>query len=76
MTNIIVAIKVFDCVSSYCDVVVVLRHIDKGRQTLAEPHGELTVHVDSKGFKSFLKATHCVVLEGASIFPQVHTTHL
>lgn len=57
-------------------MVVVLWHIDKGRKTLAEPHGELTVHVDSKGFESFLKATHGVVLEGASIFPEVHTTHL
>lgn len=68
--------QIFHCICSYCDVVVVLRHIDKSRQTLAEPHGDLSVHVDSKGFKSFLKAAHGVVLEGASIFPQIHTTHL
>lgn len=55
---------------------VVLRHVDKCGQTLAEPHGELSVHVDGKGFKSFLKATHGVVLEGAGVLPQIHTTHL
>lgn len=55
---------------------VVLRHVDKSRQSLAEPHGDLTVHVDGKGFKAFLKAAHGVVLEGASIFAQVHATHL
>lgn len=55
---------------------MVLWHIDKGRQTLAEPHGDFSVHVDSKGFEAFLKATHGVVLEGASILSQIHTTHL
>lgn len=64
------------CFCSYCDVVVVLRHVDESRQALAKPHGDLSVHVDSKGFKSFLKATHGVVLERASVFPQIHATHL
>lgn len=57
-------------------MVVVLRHIHKSRQTLAEPHGDLSVHVDSKGFKSFLKAAHGVVLEGAGVLTQIHATHL
>lgn len=60
----------------YCYVVVILWHIDKCRQTLAEPHGDLPVHVHSKGFKAFLKATRGVVLESVSIFAKVHATHL
>lgn len=62
--------------SSYCNVVVVFWHIDKGGQTLAEPHRHLPVHVDSKGFKPLLQAAHCVIFEGAGIFPQIHATNL
>lgn len=61
---------------SYCDVVVVFWHVDKSGQTLAEPHGDLSVHVDGKGLKSLLKAAHGVVLEGAGVFPQIHAPHL
>lgn len=57
-------------------MVVVFWHVDKSRQTFAEPHRDLTVHVDSKRFESLLQATCCVVLEGASIFPQIHATNL
>lgn len=57
-------------------MVVVLWHVDKGRQALAEPHGDLSVHVDRVGLKPFLKAAHGVVLEGASVLPQIHATHL
>lgn len=58
------------------DMVVVLRHVDKCRQALAEPHGDLSVHVDGEGFEALLKAAHGVVLEGAGVFAQVHATHL
>lgn len=57
-------------------VVVVLGHVDKSGQTLAEPHGDLPVHVDSKGFETFLKPAHGVILEGAGIFPQIHASYL
>lgn len=57
-------------------MVVVLWHVDKSGQTLAEPHGDLSVHVDGEGFEAFLKTAHGVVLEGAGIFAQVHATHL
>lgn len=58
------------------DMVVVLRHVDKRRQALAEPHSDLSVHVDGEGFEALLKAAHGVVLEGAGVFAQVHATHL
>lgn len=61
---------------SYSDVVVIFWHIEEGREALTEPHGDFTVHVNSKGFKSFLKATHCVIFESAGIFSQIHTPHL
>lgn len=61
---------------SYHYVVVVLWHIDKGGEAFAEPHGDLTVHVDSEGFEALLQATHGVVLKGTGVLPQVHTTHL
>ena len=57
-------------------VVVVLRHVDKSGQTLAEPHGDLPVHVDSEGFETFLKPAHGVILEGAGIFAQIHASYL
>lgn len=50
--------------------------IDKGWEALAKPHGDLSVHVDSKGLKSFLQATHSVIFEGIGILAQVHTSNL
>lgn len=55
---------------------MVLWHVYKSRQTLAEPHGDLSVHVDRKRFESLLEAAHGVVLEGAGVLPQIHTAHL
>lgn len=57
-------------------MIVILWHVDERRQTLAEPHGDLSVHVDSEGFESLLKAAHGVVLEGAGVFPQIHAADL
>lgn len=55
---------------------VVLRHVEKSGQALAEPHGYLSVHVDSKRLKTLLEATHGVVLKGARVFAQVHEADL
>lgn len=55
---------------------VVLRYVDKGGEALAEPHGDLSVHVDGKRLKTFLQTTHGVVLEGAGILAQIHTSDL
>lgn len=57
-------------------VVVVLGHVDKSGQTLAEPHGDLPVHVDGEGFETFLKPAHGVILECAGIFAQIHASYL
>lgn len=55
---------------------VVLGYVEKGGQALAEPHGDLSVHVDSKGLKAFLETTHGVVLKSAGVLAQVHTADL
>lgn len=57
-------------------MVVVLGDVDKSGQTLAEPHGDLPVHVDGERFEAFLESTHGVILEGAGIFAQIHAAHL
>lgn len=57
-------------------MVVVLGHVDKSGQPLAEPHGDLPVHVDGEGFETFLKPAHGVILEGAGIFAQIHASYL
>lgn len=57
-------------------MVVVLGDVDEGRQAFAEPHGDLSVHVDSEGFEALLQATRGVVLKAAGVLPQVHTANL
>ena len=60
----------------HLDVRVVFGHVDEGGQALAEPHGDVAVHVDGEGFESLLEATHGVVLEGAGVLAQVHAADL
>lgn len=60
----------------YLDMHVVLGYVDKGGKALAEPHGDLSVHVDSEGLKPFLETTHGVVLKTAGVLSQVHTPNL
>ena len=48
----------------------------KLRQPLAEPHGYISVHVDSKWLVAFLQATDGEVLQSADIFTIVHPPHL
>lgn len=55
---------------------VVLRHVEERGQALTEPHGYLSVGVDSKRLKTLLEATHGVVLKGARVFAQVHVANL
>lgn len=57
-------------------MVVVLGDVDKRGQALAEPHGDLPVHVDGEGLEALLEPAHGVVLEGAGVFAQVHAPHL
>lgn len=60
----------------YLNMHVVLRYVDKGGQALAEPHGDVSVHIDGKGLKAFLETTHGVVLKTAGVLAQVHTADL
>ena len=55
---------------------VVFGYVDKGGKALAEPHGDLSVHVDTKGLETFLETTHGVVLKSAGVLAQVHATDL
>lgn len=55
---------------------VILWHIDKRWQALAEPHGNVSVHVDSKRLKALLEAAHGIKLEGTGIRPEIHAADL
>lgn len=55
---------------------VILQYVDKGGEAFAEPHGDLSVHVDSKRLKAFLETTHGVELESVGVFAEIHTSDL
>lgn len=55
---------------------MVLWHVEEGGQAFAEPHGDLTVHVDSERLEALLQTTHGVVLESAGVLPKIHAPHL
>lgn len=55
---------------------VVLRYVEKSGEALAEPHGDLSVHVNSEGLKTFLETAHGVVLKGTGILAKVHPSNL
>lgn len=48
----------------------------KLRQTFTEPHGYVSLHIDSKRFKSFLQATDGKVAQAADILPKVNPPNL
>lgn len=60
----------------YLDMHVVLGYVDKCGKALAEPHGDVSVHVDGEGLKAFLETTHGVVLKSAGVLAQVHAPDL
>jgi len=45
-------------------------------QAFAEPHGNISLHVDGKGLETFLQATDCEVTQAAHILAKVDTAHL
>lgn len=55
---------------------MILWHIDKRWEALAEPHCNISVHVDSERLKALLETTHGVKLEGTSICPKIHAANL
>lgn len=52
------------------------RHIDELGKALAKPHGNVSFHVDSKGFKSLLQATDGKVTKTADVLTQVDPADL
>ncbi len=62
--------------SPHLYVLVVGGNRDKLRQPLAEPHGDIPVHVDSERFVAFLQAADSEVLQSANVFTKVHSPHL
>lgn len=55
---------------------MILWHVDKCREALAEPHRHVSVHVDSKRLKALLEAAHGIKLEGTGIHPKIHAADL
>lgn len=62
--------------SPHLHVLVVGGDGNKLRQPLAEPHGDVPVHVDSKRFVAFLQAADGEVLQSADVFTEVHSARL
>lgn len=60
----------------YLNVRMISRHIDELGEALAEPHGDVSFHVDSKGFKPFLQPTDSEVLKTAHVLTQVDPADL
>lgn len=55
---------------------MISRHIDELWKALAEPHGNVSFHVDSKGFKSLLQATDCKETKTADVLTQIDPADL
>lgn len=55
---------------------MILRHVDKRWEALAEPHCNISVHVDSKRLKALLEAAHGIKLEGTGVHPEIHAADL
>lgn len=45
-------------------------------QTLTEPHGNVSLHIDGKRFKSFLQATDRKVAQTADILTKINPSNL
>lgn len=60
----------------HLNVIMVSRHWDELGQTLAEPHSDVSLHVDGEGLKSLLQSTNGKIAQTANILAQVDTPHL
>ena len=61
---------------AHLDVLVVVRDRDELGQPLAQPHGDVSVHVDGEGLVALLQATDGEVLQGAYVLAKIHPAHL
>lgn len=73
--NVCIMLVSWQCLV-YLNMCMVFRYVLKGRQALAEPHGDISFHVDSEGLKTFLEATHGIVLKSTGVLAQVHASYL
>lgn len=55
---------------------MILRHIHKRWEALAEPHCNISVHIYCKRLEALLEATHGIKFEGAGICPKIHAANL
>lgn len=62
--------------AQYLHVRMINRCSDKLGKALAEPHGNVSFHVNSKGFKSLLQATDGKVTKTADILTQIDPADL
>lgn len=62
--------------AQYLHVRMISRWRDELWEALAEPHGNVSFHVDGKGFKSFLQPTDGEVLKAADVLTQVNPANL
>ena len=60
----------------YLDVAVVGGDRFKLGQALAEPHGDVTLHVDGEGFESLLQTTDGKVAQAANVLAEVDAADL
>lgn len=57
-------------------MIVISGYRHKLRQTFTEPHGNVSLHIDSKRFKSFLQATDGKVAQAADILTKINPSNL
>lgn len=69
-------VRVQCCNSLYLNVRVVIRDRNELRQAFAEPHGDVSLHVDGKRLEAFLQATDSEIAQAADILTQVDPPHL
>lgn len=60
----------------YLNVRVFCRNRDELGQALAEPHGDVSLHVDGERLKALLQATDGEVAQAADILAQVEPANL
>lgn len=57
-------------------MIVFVGYRHKLGQTFTEPHGNVSLHIDGKRFKSFLQATDGKVSQAAHILPKINPSNL
>lgn len=60
----------------YLNVRVFCRNRDELGQALAEPHGDVSLHVDGERLKALLQATDGEVAQAADVLAQVEPANL